>query len=33
VRPGGSHRDRPLILVSDSRPPDFAAPVADAIGG
>lgn len=33
VRMGGSDRDRPLILVSDSRPPDFAAPVAEAIGG
>ncbi len=29
---GPSGRDRPLILVSDSRPPAFAAPVAAAVG-
>ena len=30
--PAPSHRERPVILVSDSRPPEFAAPVADAVG-
>ncbi len=29
----GSPRSRPLILVSDSRPPAFAAPVAEQVGG
>lgn len=31
-RPEPSVRDRPLILVSDSRPPAFAGPVAEAVG-
>jgi 3'(2'), 5'-bisphosphate nucleotidase len=26
-------RERPRILVSDSRPPDFAGPVAESVGG
>jgi len=29
---GGAARPRPLILVSDSRPPAFAGPVATAVG-
>jgi 3'(2'), 5'-bisphosphate nucleotidase len=29
---GGEARPRPLILVSDSRPPAFAQPVASAVG-
>ncbi len=29
---GGTPRSRPLILVSDSRPPAFAQPVATAVG-
>lgn len=32
LRPAATRRDRPLILVSDSRPPDFAVPVADEMG-
>ena len=31
--PAPSGRDRPVIVVSDSRPPAFAGPVAEAIGG
>ncbi|EFQ82344.1 inositol monophosphatase family protein [Aeromicrobium marinum DSM 15272] len=27
------HRSRPILLVSASRPPEFAAPVAEAVGG
>jgi 3'(2'), 5'-bisphosphate nucleotidase len=33
VRASQGERSRPVILVSDSRPPDFAAAVADAVGG
>lgn len=33
VRPSEVRRDRPVVLVSDSRPPPFAAEVAAAIGG
>lgn len=33
VRPSEVRRDRPVVLVSDSRPPVFAAEVAAAIGG
>jgi 3'(2'), 5'-bisphosphate nucleotidase len=32
VRPGRRPRPRPVFLVSDSRPPEWAAPVAEKLG-